>query len=348
MADRRRAAGSDRQPTMGDVARVAGVSRALVSIVFRNAPGASAQTRDRVLEVARDLGYQPHTAAQGLRRGRSNQLGVAFTPRHPFEVEILEGMYPAAEALGYRLVLSAMTPTRRVETAVEELIGYRSEALILVGLELEDPEALGSALRVPVVRISRHPDSRSDVVRSDDEKGTRDAVDFLVGLGHRRIVHVDGGSMPGADDRRGGYLDSMRRHGLGDLARVIPGDYTEESGARAATTLLAEPSLPTAVITGNDWCAFGVLSTFARAGVAVPDQVSVVGYDDSRLAQLPFVQLSSVRQDAAMMGEMAVRAAAERLDGRRATPREIILEPRFVPRSTTAVSRERAATPAPS
>ncbi len=325
-----------REPTMGDVAREAGVSRALVSIVFRGAPGASQETRERVLAKAKEIGYQPHTAAQVLRRVRSNHLGVVFTPRNPFEVEIVEGMYAAGEALGYRLVLSAMTPARHVETAIEELLGYRSEAIVLVGLELEDPESLDGALRVPVVRISRHPDDRSDVVRSDDEKGTRDAVDFLIGLGHRRIVHVDGGDMPGADDRRAGYLDSMRRHGLADLARVLPGDYTEESGARAAATLLAEPELPTAVIAGNDWCAFGVLTTLSRAGVDVPGRVSVVGYDDSRLAQLPFVQLSSVRQDAGLMGEMAVRAADERLSGRRAGPREIVLEPRFVPRGTTA------------
>ncbi|WP_347354134.1 LacI family DNA-binding transcriptional regulator [Intrasporangium sp.] len=324
---------------MADVAREAGVSRALVSIVFRGAPGASASTRERVLGVARELGYHPHTAAQVLRRARSRHLGVLFTPRNPFEVEIVEGMYPAAEARGYRLVLSAMTPTRRVGTALDELAGYRSEALILVGLELEDPVPTGPAQRVPVVRISRHADAHSDVVRSDDEKGMSDAVDFLVGLGHHRIVHVDGGSMPGADDRRDGYLKAMERHGLAGFTRVIPGDYTEQSGASAARTLLAEEQLPTAVITGNDWCAFGVLTTFAQARVEVPGEVSVVGYDDSRLARLPFVQLSSVRQDAGLLGEMAVRAAVERLEGRRAVPREIVLEPRFVPRGTTAVAR---------
>lgn len=332
-----------RRPTMGDVARAAGVSRALVSIVFRNAPGASPQTRQRVLEVAQQIGYQPHTAAQVLRRARSNHLGVVFTPRNPFEVEIVEGMYPAAEALGYRLVLSAMTPTRRADTAFEELLGYRSEAIILVGVELEESSP---AARVPLVRISRRPDNRSDVVRSDDEAGTVEAVEFLIGLGHRRIVHVDGGDMPGADYRRAGYLAAMRRQGLADFCRVIPGDYTEESGARAAGVLLSEPDLPTAVITGNDWCAFGLLTSLARAGVAVPETISVVGYDDSRIAQLPFVQLSSVRQDAGLMGEMAVRAADERLSGRRATPREIVLEPRFVPRATTGAPRDNApATP---
>lgn len=330
----------DRAPTMADVARAAGVSRALVSIVLRGVQGASPETRERVLRIADDIGYRPHTAAQVLRRDRSNNMGVVFTPRNPFEVEIVEGIYSAAELHGYHIILSAMTPTRQLDRAVAELLGYRVEALLLVGLELEQEWLNRLTDKLPVVRIGRHLDtSGADVVHSADEAGTREAVEFLIGLGHQRIVHVDGGDMPGADDRRAGYLSTMRLHGLQDQVRVIPGDYTEESGARAAATLLAEGVLPTAVITGNDWSAFGLLASLSHEGVKVPDEISVVGYDDSRLAQLPFVQLSSVRQDAGLMGEMAVRAADERLKGSRAMPREYILQPRFVPRATTGAAR---------
>ena len=332
--------GQGRAPTMADVARAAGVSRPLVSIVVRGVPGASPETRERILRIAEEMGYRPHTAAQVLRRDRSHNVGVVFTPRQPFEVEIVEGIYPSAEMRGYQVILSAMTPARDADRAVEELLGYRSEAVILVGLELRQEWLDRLTEKVPVVRIGRHMDgSGADVVHSADDVGVREAVEFLLGLGHRQIVHVDGGDMPGADDRRAGYLSTMRLHGLATEIRVIPGDYTEEGGARAAMTLLDQGNLPTAVVAGNDWSAFGLLTTLSRQGVKVPEDISVVGYDDSRLAQLPFVQLSSVRQDAGLMAEMAVRAADERLRGVRAMPREFILQPQFVPRGTTGAAR---------
>ena len=331
-----------RGPTMADVARASGVSRALVSIVFRGVPGASPETRERVMRIAKDIGYRPHTAAQVLRGNRSHNIGVVFTPSLPFEVEIVESVYAAAEEQGYRVILSAMTPNRDVDVAVSELLGYRSEALILVGLDLDEFWLAKLTSRVPVVRIGRHlGSSGADVVRSADDAGMREAVEYLIALGHRRIVHVDGGTMPGAVDRRDGYLSTMRRSGLEDESRVIPGDYTEESGARAAMTLMSDRELPTAVVMGNDWSAIGLLTTLARHGVDVPTDISVVGYDDSRLAQLSFIQLSSVRQDPNLMGEMAVRAADERLTRVRTTPKELLLQPRFIPRATTAAAHSR-------
>ena len=122
---------------------------------------------------------------------------------------------------------------------------------------------------------------------------------------------------------------------LAARARVIPGDHTEEAGIRAAQTLRAE-HLPTAVITSNDRCAVGLLDAFARQGVKVPGTVSVVGYDDSMLARLAHVDLTTVSQDAAQQAERAVGLAVERLEGRRTAPREVVLTPHLVVRSTTA------------
>ena len=129
----------------------------------------------------------------------------------------------------------------------------------------------------------------------------------------------------------------MRRHGPGRRARVIPGDHTEEAGIRAARALQAD--LPTAVITSNDRCAVGLLDAFTRRGVAVPGAVSVVGYDDSMLARLAHVDLTTVSQDAQQQAERAVGLAVERLEGRRAAPREVVLAPHLVVRGTTAPPR---------
>jgi DNA-binding LacI/PurR family transcriptional regulator len=183
-----------------------------------------------------------------------------------------------------------------------------------------------------------------DVVRSADAEGVGQAVGHLAGLGHRSIAYVDGGRGTIAADRRRGYRTAMRRHGLAEHVRVLPGDHTEAAGARAARTLLDEGGgLPTAVVAYNDHCALGLLDAFSRAGVAVPGGISVVGYDDSSLSRLAHVDLTTVSQDARRQAEHAVAAAVEHLeDGHRDGHREIVLAPHLVVRGTTGPPPERA------
>jgi DNA-binding LacI/PurR family transcriptional regulator len=326
---------------MHDVAARVGVSQALVSLVFRNAPGASAETRERVFRAAAEIGYRPHTAAQLLRRTRSRHIGVLFTLQQPYDVDLVDALYPAAEHLGYHVVLGAMLPTRDERQAAQDLLDYRSEALILTGPRSDSPALAELTKNVPVVEIGRRlRDDTIDVVRVADDRGGAHAVDHLVGLGHRDIVHIDGGRLPGAADRRRGYRSAMRKHRLDRHIRVLPGDYTEESGARAARQLLSEEELPTAVFAGNDRCAHGVLDTLIREGVDVPGDVSVVGYDDSRTAKLSFIDLTTIRQDATQMAEHAVQAAVERLDHGRTSGRDIVLDPHLVVRTSTAPPRQ--------
>ncbi len=320
---------------MRDVAVRVGVSQTLVSLVFRNAPGASSETRDRVFRAAAELGYRPDTAAQVLRRKRSRHIGVLFTMRQPFDVDLVEAIYPAAERHGYHVVLGALGG-RDDRQAVEELLAYRSEAMILLGTTTLATQLARVAEQIPVVDIGRRFTGDSvDVVRVADERGARLAVDHLVGLGHRSIVHIDGGDLPGAAQRRNGYRQAMRRHGLHQDIRILPGDYTEESGATAARQILNNNHLPTAIFAANDRCAHGVLDTLTRAGVDVPGNISVVGYDDSEIARLTFIDLTTVRQDAGQMAERAVQAIVERLDHGRTDAREIVLDPMLIVRGTT-------------
>lgn len=331
-----------KRPTMSDVAARVGVSQALVSLVFRNQPGASSLTRQRVFQAAEELGYRPDTAAQLLRRTRSRQLGVLFTMRHPHDVGVVEALYPAAEKHGYHLALSAMVADRDERQAVEQLLGLRSEAIIIIGAESSPQNLVTVAGPTPLIEIN--PCTRAagvDVVRTANSKGIRQAVDHLTGLGHRAITHIDGGTMPAADERRRGYRTAMRRHGLAEHIQILPGDYTEESGARAARELLQQGELPTAIIAGNDRCAHGVLNTFLRAGLTVPTDVSIVGYDDSQLAQLSFIDLTSVRQDVTEVARLAVQAAVERLDEGRTVDRDIVLDPTLVVRGSTGPPRAR-------
>jgi DNA-binding LacI/PurR family transcriptional regulator len=160
-----------------------------------------------------------------------------------------------------------------------------------------------------------------------------------VSLGHRSIAFVGGGPNPGAEDREAGYRAAMTAHDLAVETRVVPGGYTEDEGAQAAQRILAD-GLPTAVIASNDLSAIGLLDGMLRAGVRVPQDLSVVGYDDSRFARLPGIDLTSVRQDIPQMAELAVQAVVERLDAPPRSPRDLALAPQLVVRGTTSPARE--------
>lgn len=326
----------ERRPTLADVAAEAGVSVALVSIVMRGAPGASAATRQRVQEVAARLGYQPDSRARRLRSGESRLLGVVFDVRHPFHHDMLTGLYEAAAEVGYELALSAVTPRRDERTAVDDLLRDRCAALIALGpQQLSAGELDALTARLPVVAVFRHVHKRAvDVVRTDDERGLHLAVDHLVELGHRHIVHVDGGRTVASAERRRGYLEAMRRHGLEASARVVPGGFGEEDGARAARDLLTEP-LPTAVAMFNDLSAAGMLDVLRRSGLSVPGEVSVVGYDDASFSRLGHIDLTTVAQDVEALAASAVARAIERLDGAEVAQRVVTIEPRLVVRGTT-------------
>ncbi|MEV2276606.1 LacI family DNA-binding transcriptional regulator [Nocardiopsis sp. NPDC049922] len=329
---------------MADVAARVGVSRQLVSLVMSDRPGPSARTRQRVLRAAEEVGYRADRTARLLRRARSRQIGVLFTMEHPLDVHLVEAVYPAAAELDYGVVLSALLSTRGERESIDDLLGLRCEALILIGLSAAAPAHLATiAAQVPVVEIGQRTGGEgTDSVRTADADGARQAVDHLVGQGHRAIAHVDAGELPGAPERRRGYTDAMRAHGLGGHVEVIGGDYSEESGARAARALLTRDRPPTAVVASNDRCALGLVETLVRAGVRVPEDVAVVGYDDSRTARLSFLDLTSVRQDAGRMAGLAVACAAERLDEGRTTNRHVVLEPTLVVRGSTGPPRSDA------
>ncbi len=193
-------------------------------------------------------------------------------------MDLIEAIYPMAEKHGYDVVLGAQTPTRAMTKAVEELLGFRTAAVLLLG-DATLAEVTRLAARVPLVAVGPHLRGDAfDTVSSDDSRGARLAVEHLVELGHRHIVHVDGGVKAGAADRRRGYRTVMRKHGL--PATIIPGAYTEESGALAARELLRCDPLPTAVFAGNDRCAVGIVHALRRFGLTCQSLHSSQPVDD--------------------------------------------------------------------
>jgi len=325
-----------RRPTLEDVAAAAGVSRALVSIVMRGVAGASDVTRQRVLEAAADIGYRPDARARLLASGQSRLLGVVFGMSGRFHLELLDGLYVAAEKAGYELILSALTPSRDERRAVETLLDFRCQAVILVGSGVGAPVLAG---RLPVVVIGWEVDDPSvDVIRTSDAEGMRQAVDHLADLGHQWILHVDGGTGPVSTARRRAYRGAMRRRGLDRYVRVVSGGINQEDGVAAARLLLEQGVLPTAVITYNDDVAAGLHETLSRAGIQVPEDVSIVGWDDSSLSRLPHLELTTVRQDAEEMARLAVDRCAARIAADSIREEEQVLSPRLIVRSSTAAA----------
>jgi DNA-binding LacI/PurR family transcriptional regulator len=318
----------------------------LVSLALRGSQRVREEKREAILRAAEQLGYRPNAVARSLVRKRTNVIGVMLSDLHNlYFAEVVDGIEAEALSAQYRALIN--TGSRMAEReweAIETLLQLRTDGLILAGPVLPTPLILSAASSVPVVLVARASRRSSvDSVTNDDRAGARMAVDHLVSLGHRDIAHVDGGTGAGSASRRSGYLETMRDHGLARAAVVVPGTFTEEGGAAGIDRLLASRARPTAVFVANDLAAVGALHALERHGARVPEDVSVVGYDNTALAALGHIDLTTVDQPRREIGAMAVRLLLQRLDDGRDRGRHVVLPPRLVVRGTTKPPRRAVA-----
>lgn len=322
---------------MTDVAKAAGVSTALVSIVFRNAPGASEATRSHVKATATALGYVPDRRAQKLRQNRSGLIGVAFELHQAFHGDLVEDIYSAARRHSFDIQLSAITPTRSEREAVDALIKERCEAVVLLGSRLNAKELEAIAAQLPVQVVARESGTpKVSSVHVDDAIGAKLALDHLMDLGHRKIIYIDGGDAPGTRERSEVFkkhIDSI----VGD-ARIIPGGSSESAGAIAMAQALDDGTEATAVIAFNDRVALGVLSILWQRGISVPEQISVVGYDNSRISSLEHIGLTTIDQDAGQIAAKAIDVSLNQINQH--IENNEVLAPTLVRRRTTGLNRQ--------
>ncbi|WEH13765.1 LacI family DNA-binding transcriptional regulator [Streptomyces sp. VNUA24] len=346
-----RSADGPKRVTIADVARSAGVSTSAVSKVLNNAYGVSPAMRDRVRRAMTELGYRPHAAARGMR-GRTYTIGVLLASiRNAFYADLLDGVNAALRDTEYTVFLgsagSAEAEMAEQTRLIHAMADRQMDGLILIAPAVPRTEVVRLAAQVPTVVIGHHdPSPAYDSVVNQDGAGVDLVVDHLVALGHRDIAHLSHPTVRGTrwEQRpehhvRAAYRAAMARHGLADLARVVHSGYSDEGGRTGARELLTSARPPTAIFAGADVAATGVFRAAAELGLRIPEDLSLAGYNNTSVAALEPVSLTSVDQAGAMMGETAARLLLERLEKRRDRAVVTASTPHLVTRGSTAPPR---------
>ena len=308
-----------------DVARLAGVSQSAVSRVFTPGASASAATRNKVTRAAEELGYRPNTLARAMIRGKSRVIGlvVAYL-ENQFYPMALEYLDRALKERGYHILLFMAKNEDSVGQIVEELMSYQVDGIITASVAMSNDIAKRcDDAGIPVVMFNRGQDAGDLAqVTSDNIQGGRTVACFLAGGGHKKIAHISGwqGSSTGVDRRRG-LVDGLKDHGLEPFA-VEDGQYSQETASAIALKMCCAPDQPDAIFVGNDHMAFAVMDTLRfDLGLSVPDDVSVVGYDDVPMSAWPAYDLTTIRQPINKMVAATVDILLSRIEHNAASER---------------------------
>lgn len=311
--------------TIKDVARQAGVSIATVSRAYNGSPLVSTETTRRVMEVATRLDYFPNSAARSLSMSRTHVVGVLLPDLYgEFFSEVIRGIDHAARRAGFQILVSCShADTRELLTAVRSMRG-RIDGLIAMAPNRDSASALRDiAQYFPLVLLNPAVEiDGCDAISIANYDGAFAMVRHLIGLGHRRIATIRGpaGNVD-AEERLRGYREAIRKARLGPTADLeFSGDFTESAGYDAAARILASDPRPTAVFAANDNLAIGLISALRDAGVRVPEEIAVCGFDDIAIARFVSPPLSTVRVDAYGLGQRAIEQWLGSAGGRKAAP----------------------------
>jgi DNA-binding LacI/PurR family transcriptional regulator len=327
---------------MADVARVAGVSSQTVSRVSNGFPGVTEETRQQVLAAMKELGYRPNSAARALKRGEFRTIGVIlFSLSTTGNVRTLEAIATSAAEEGYAVtLLPVAVPTQdEVRGAFSRLGELAVDAVIVImEVHLLDTATVALPPNVQVVVADSDAGDRYSVVDTDQAGGSRAAVRHLLGLGHRTVWHLAGPEESFAAQRRA----AAWRATLTEAGRVPPplvrGDWSAESGYRAGLRLADEPDC-TAVFAANDQMALGLLRALQERGRKVPQDVSVIGFDDIPESGSFLPPLTTVHQDFAEVGRRCVAGVLRQMRLQSAEPGTALVPTRLVLRDSTAPPR---------
>ncbi|SLM99953.1 transcriptional regulator, LacI family [Brevibacterium yomogidense] len=367
------------RPTIKDIARETGVSKSLVSLALAGRSGVSEASRDRILATARDLGYSSNTWARSLVRGKTQLIGVVTTDlANSYHTEIVTAVEDEAERDGYGVLLAhGRRSPETLADKVDEMLRLGVDGLVVVSSRVPAERLAEAAARRPLVVVGRPaavPEA-ADSIHNDDEAGARLAVRHLIDLGHERIVFVATSQREAMQARQRAYRRTLEEAGLGigwvihwgqegvsaESARAVLAEAgladagltaagvteagyagTGFTGAGFADAGLTEAGAPTAVFVSNDRAAVALMGAALDAGISVPQQLSMIGYDNTALAAAIRPALTSIDQPRTMMGGRAVQLLLERIEGRVEPLREVVA-PSLAQRASTSAPGVRSA-----
>lgn len=333
--------GLRRRPTINDIARLAGVSKKTVSRVINASPFVREDTRERIEAVIAELGYAPDPQARGLAYGRAFLVGLVYdNPNPQYVVNMQLGLLDGMRGSGFELVVHPCD--RASPTFLDDLRSFverqRLYGVILTPSVSEDERAakLMAEIGCAYVRVaSVSLDSPEHMIETRDRLGGREAAEHLADLGHRKIAFVSGPpTFRSSHERRDGFEEALAQRGVKlDKGYVVEGAYTYDSGVEKGRQLLSMPEPPTAIFAGNDEMAAGVLQAARQLGVRVPEDLSVVGFDDFQIASRLWPTLTTVRTPTREIGRLAVELLMGREDDGRDPQNRL---PSLVVRESTA------------
>jgi LacI family transcriptional regulator len=332
-----------RYVTIKDVAKAAGVSQSTTSRAMSGEGYVAAHVRERVRAVAEDLGYVPHAMARSLRKQASRSIGVLVSDlRNPFYADLAAGIAARARSQGYTMmVVDDQGSVEEELSSARVFVSTRSAGVILTPLSSDVGEYL-MRQHIPVVEADRQfCAGRCDAVIVDNASIARRVTDHLIALGHRRIALLsDETDWTTGGERAAGYRRSLEEAGIGvEPSLVVAAGWDSRGAQRSAVDLLARGDPPTAIFAVNNLVAEGVWRAAHDLGLRVPEDLSIVSFDDARWMSMVSPGITAIAQDAVALGEAAVDQLLARIDDPFSPPRTVVLEATVVPRGSTAAPR---------
>lgn len=331
--------------TIQDVARRAGVSPITVSRVINHSPYCSRKTVEKVEAAIAELGYVPNTLARSLRSKRTQTLALVLTDiTNPFFTTLARGVEDTASSAGFNVIFCNTDESEAKEQKYIQLLLQKQVDGMLLVPALSHPDSVRTIRKqgTPVVVLDRcMPGVEADVVRCDSEEGAYRLVRLLLDLGHRRIAVLTGHKeVSTAEDRAAGYRRAMAEAGLADDEIVIFGEFNQASGYAMTRQALALHPAPTGIFAANNFIAIGALKALQELGLSVPQDISLVAFDDLPPGLITFSFLTVAAQPAYEMGRVATNLLLGRLDSETAGPyREIILPFEILPHQSSGQAK---------
>jgi LacI family transcriptional regulator len=335
-------------PTLGDVAEMARVSKSTVSRVLNRSAKISSLTRERVLDAVRELGYEPNIIARSLTKRKTYTIGVLLEDiLNPFFAEVAKGIESALKNTSYSMILTSSDYGEENELELaRKFLRYRVDGVLITPMEPESGAITLLRERGVPFFIMNASSKEKDVswIESDNFEGGYLAAKYLIGLGHRRLLCLRSMKLEGTRDRFNGFARAVQEAGLSVDAHLVRGDVnaTKDSYALMNTIIdeIGIESLPTGLVAVNDAVAIGAMESLFERDVRIPEDVSIIGYDDINFAGLVRVPLTTIHQPKFKMGELAARQLIDQIERKgEGVARQFLVKPSLVVRKSCMEAR---------